>query len=121
MGELYCDSMWHWDYDLEEDEAREGRPKDNRGWLFLFGGLFSLFLAIPAIAVAPAVAAGAGAAQAAAGAAAAAAAAATAEIASVASVETYASMSTLSPLPSEFWAFIEGSVSAMSLGSSLSS
>ena len=76
MGELYCDSMWHWDYDLEEDEAREGRPKDNSGWLLLFGGLSLLFLAIPAIAVAPAVAAGAGAAQAAAGAAAAAAAAA---------------------------------------------
>ena len=61
---------------LKKMKHKKDGQGNNRGWLFLFGGLFSLFLAIPAIAVAPAVAAGAGAAQAAAGAAAAAAAAA---------------------------------------------
>ena len=60
---------------LKKMKHKKDGQGNNRGWLFLFGGLFSLFLAIPAIAVAPAVAAGAGAAQAAAGAAAAAAAA----------------------------------------------
>ena len=71
---MYCDSMIHWGADdvREEDEGEGGGARDSGG-LRLFADLFSLFRAIPAIAVAPAVAAGAGAAEAAAGAGAAAA------------------------------------------------